>query len=249
MDFDFAIVLVVLVSFTGFFFLLDLLVLRRKREKGAPPPQWIEFPASFFPVLVIVLLLRSFLVEPFKIPTGSMIPTLLVGDYILVNKFAYGLRLPVVGTKVVPIGEPKTGDIMVFKYPENPSVNYIKRVVGLPGDTVRYENKVIYVNGNPVEQVLEAQLPPAQPQIKIYNEKLGGIEHDIMVSLERPVEGPRTWVVPEGHYFVLGDNRDNSRDSRFWGFVPEQNVVGKAFAIWMSMPGWVPSFERNRFVD
>ncbi|AUM11788.1 signal peptidase I [Ketobacter alkanivorans] len=249
MDFDFAILLVGLVAFTGVFFLLDILVFKPKRSEGELAPQWLEFPASFFPVLLIVLALRSFLVEPFKIPTGSMIPTLLVGDYILVNKFAYGLRLPILGTEIIPIGEPKTGDIMVFKYPEQPSINYIKRVVGLPGDEIRYENKVIYLNGEPVQQVLEAQLPPAQPQIKIYNETLGGVEHDIMITLERPSEPSMTWTVPEGHYFMLGDNRDNSRDSRYWGFVPDKYVVGKAFAIWMSMPGWVPSFERNRFVD
>jgi signal peptidase I len=249
MDFDFAIVLVSLVAFTGFFFLLDLLVFKPKRSADEVPPQWLEFPASFFPVLVIVLVLRSFLVEPFKIPTGSMIPTLLVGDYILVNKFAYGLRLPILGTEIVPIGEPKTGDIMVFKYPEKPSINYIKRVVGVPGDEIRYQNKMVYINGKVVSQELEAQLPPSQPQIKIYNESLGDVVHNIMITLERPAEPSKSWTVPEGHYFVLGDNRDNSRDSRFWNFVPDKYVVGKAFAIWMHMPGWVPSFERNQLVD
>ncbi|MGB3621680.1 signal peptidase I [Ketobacter sp. MCCC 1A13808] len=249
MDFDFAIVLVSLVAFTGLFYFLDLFYFSRHRSEGEPPPQWLEFPKSFFPVLVIVLVLRSFLIEPFKIPTGSMIPTLLVGDYILVNKYAYGLRVPILGTEIIPIGKPKTGDIMVFKYPENPSINYIKRVVGVPGDEIRYENKTIYVNGVAASQILEAQLPPSQPQIKIYNETLGGVEHDIMVTLDRPTEAPRTWIVPEDHYFVFGDNRDNSRDSRFWGFVPDQLVVGRAFAIWMHMPGWVPSFERNKFVE
>jgi len=249
MDFDFAIVLVSLVAFTGFFYFLDLLVLKRKRAAGEEPPDWVEFPKSFFPVLVIVLVLRSFLVEPFKIPTGSMVPTLLVGDYILVNKFAYGIRLPILGTEIIPIGKPKTGDIMVFKYPEKPSINYIKRVVGVPGDEVRYENKVVYINGEPVEQTFEAQFPPSQPDYKIFNEALGDINHDIMITMQRPVEPARTWVVPEDSYFVLGDNRDNSRDSRYWEFVPDKLVVGKAFAIWMHMPGWVPSFKRNQLVE
>ena len=153
------------------------------------------------------------------------------------------------GNEIIPIGKPKTGDIMVFKYPENPAINYIKRVVGVPGDRIRYEDKTIYVNDVPAKQIREAQIPPSQPQIKIYNETLGGVEHDIMVTLDRPVEPAKTWVVQEGEYFVLGDNRDNSRDSRFWGFVPDRLVVGKAFAIWMHMPGWVPSFKRNQLVQ
>ncbi len=249
MDFDFAIVLVSLVAFTGFFYFLDLLVFKRRRQPDEPVPQWLEFPKSFFPVLVVVLVLRSFLIEPFKIPTGSMIPTLLVGDYILVNKFAYGLRLPILGTEIVPIGEPQRGDIMVFKYPEKPSINYIKRVVGLPGDEVRYADKTVFVNDVAVETEIKAQLPPRQPRFQIYNENLGGVEHDIMLTLDRPSAPAKTWVVPAGHYFVLGDNRDNSRDSRYWNFVPNKLVVGKAFAIWMHMPGWIPSFERNRLVD
>ena len=249
MDFDFAIVLVSLVAFSGFFYLLDLFVFKPKRAPEEPIPQWLDFPKSFFPVLVVVLVLRSFLVEPFKIPTGSMIPTLLVGDYILVNKFAYGLRLPILGTEMVPIGEPKRGDIMVFKYPEQPSINYIKRVVGLPGDTIRYDNKVLYINDVEVDRELKAQQPARQPKFEIYDETLGTVQHDILLTLERPALPGQTWTVPEDSYFVLGDNRDNSKDSRFWNFVPDKYVVGKAFAIWMHMPGWVPSFKRNQLVE
>ncbi len=249
MDFDFALILVALVGFTGVVYLLELLVFRRLRAEGAPMPAIIEYPVSFFPVLLVVLLLRSFLVEPFKIPTGSMIPTLLVGDYILVNKFAYGIRLPVLGTEIISIGEPDRGDIMVFKYPEKPSINYIKRVVGLPGDTIRYEDKRVYVNDVLVEQELEAQLPAGKPEFKIYNEQLGDVNHTIMITLQPPSDRPQSWTVPPDSYFVLGDNRDNSRDSRYWQFVPDKLIVGKAFAIWMHMPGWVPSFERNQLVE
>ncbi len=249
MDFDFALILVVLVGFTGFVYLLELLFFRRRRAPDAPMPAAIEYPVSFFPVLLVVLVLRSFLVEPFKIPTGSMIPTLLVGDYILVNKFAYGIRLPVLGTEIIPVGKPQRGDIMVFKYPEKPSINYIKRVVGLPGDTIRYENKRVYVNDVLVEQELEAQLPAGKPEYKIYNEQLGDVNHSIMITLQRPGEPAESWTVPPDSYFMLGDNRDNSRDSRYWKFVPDNLIVGKAFAVWMHMPGWVPSFERNRLIE
>ena len=249
MDFDFALILVALVGFTGFVYLLDILIFRRLRGKDEPMPAWIEYPVSFFPVLLVVLVLRSFLVEPFKIPTGSMIPTLLVGDYILVNKFAYGLRLPVLGTEIIAIGKPERGDIMVFKYPEKPSINYIKRVVGLPGDTIRYENKRLYVNDVLVEQTLEAQLPAGKPEFKIYNEHLGDVNHTIMVTLQRPAESSQSWTVPPDSYFVLGDNRDNSRDSRYWQFVPDGLIVGKAFAVWMHMPRWMPSFERNQLIE
>ena len=249
MDFDFALILVVLVGVTGFVYLLDILMFRRSRPEGAPMPVWIEYPVSFFPVLLVVLVLRSFLVEPFKIPTGSMIPTLLVGDYILVNKFAYGLRLPVLGTEIVPVGKPQRGDIMVFKYPENPSINYIKRVIGVPGDKITYRNKQLFINGEPMPQVLEAQLPAGRPEFKIYTEQLDGVNHSIMVTLQRSPEAEESWIVPEDGYFMMGDNRDNSRDSRYWKFVPNELIVGKAFAIWMHMPGWIPSFERNQLVE
>lgn len=268
MDIDFSLVLVILVGVTGAIYLLDVLVFGRFRRKSAESyqaqvgnhvdqavlerklqePAWIEYPKSFFPVLFVVLVLRSFLFEPFKIPSGSMIPTLQIGDYILVNKYAYGFRLPVIGTEIIPMDKPQRGDIMVFRYPDKPTVNFIKRVVGLPGDEVRYENKRIFVNGELIEQQYIAQLPPNRPAYRIYNESLGEIDHKIHVDLGRPALPPQKWTVPDGHYFMMGDNRDHSSDSRAWGFVPDSNIVGKAFAVWMHMPGWIPSFDHNRFL-
>ena len=269
MDIDFSLVLVVLVAVTGFVYLLDIAIFSRLRmaaannykaqtgednideavlERTLREPAWIEYPKSFFPVLFVVLVLRSFLLEPFKIPSGSMIPTLQIGDYIVVNKFTYGFRLPVIGTEIVPMGQPERGDILVFRYPQKPTVNFIKRVVGMPGDEVRYENKRIFINGELVEQEYVAQLPPNRPAYRIYNESLGDVDHKIHIDLGRPAAPPQKWVVPDGHYFVMGDNRDHSSDSRVWGFVPENNIVGKAFAVWMHMPGWVPSFDHNRFL-
>jgi len=270
MDIDFSLVIVSLVGFTGFVYGIDLLFFAGKRKAAVEryrnktpesaidqdieaklllPPPWIEYPKSFFPVLFLVLILRSFLIEPFKIPSGSMIPTLQVGDYILVNKFAYGIRLPVIGTEVFPIDLPERGDVMVFKYPENPRINYIKRVIGLPGDQIHYENKQLYINGELVPRSLKAQLPPMMPQKEIYNEVLGGVEHDIQMYLNKTANYPDTWTLGEGEYFMMGDNRDNSRDSRSWGIVPEANIVGKAFAVWMHMPGWLPSFSNNRLIQ
>ncbi|CBL44518.1 Signal peptidase I (SPase I) transmembrane protein [gamma proteobacterium HdN1] len=268
MDIDFTFWLVVLVGVTGFVSLLDLAYFGPRRNAAAAryqqqagdkvepamvetlkrEPEWIEYPKAFFPVLAVVLILRSFLVEPFKIPSGSMLPTLEIGDYILVNKFAYGLRLPVLGTEVVQIGKPARGDVLVFRYPENPNINFIKRVVGVPGDKVRYEDKRLYINGELVEQRLDAQFPPSQPRVAIYNETLGNFHHETQVELHRNFQPPQEWDVPADSYLVFGDNRDNSRDSRFWGYVPDKLIVGKAFAIWMHMPSWVPSFSRNRLL-
>lgn len=268
MDIDFAFWLVIATAITGAVALLDKVLLRPRRllavaayqkESGqsvdeamvatlSREPAWVEFPKSFFPVLFIVLAVRSFLVEPFKIPTGSMEPTLLAGDFILVNKFAYGLRLPVLGTKMLPIDDPKRGDIMVFKYPENPRINYIKRVVGEPGDKISYYNKELRINGELMPQTLLAQLPVGRPRFSVLEEDLGVLKHRIKTHLGGHLS-PGEWTVPDDQYFVLGDNRDNSRDSRVWGFVPDDLVVGKAFAIWMHMPGWLPNFKRNGFVE
>lgn len=247
MDIDFSLVLVILVFSCGGVALLDKFMFAKKRAaSGAQQePAWIEYPKSFFPVLLVVLLLRSFLLEPFTIPSGSMFPTLETGDYILVNKYTYGLRLPVLGTKIIPIGEPKRGDVMVFRYPENPSINYIKRVVGLPGDKIAYFNKKLTINGNPLTYQLIAQTPEKQ----VWQEQLGAVNHQMwnFLFIDLGIEGE--WVVPPHNYFVMGDNRDNSRDSRVWGFVPDHNVVGRAFAIWMHKPDWIPSFSRNGLIN
>ncbi|MEJ2680957.1 MAG: signal peptidase I [Gammaproteobacteria bacterium] len=268
MDIDFSFWLVIATAISGMVVLLDRILLRPRRvaavsayqqEAGeradqamistlAREPGWVEFPKSFFPVLAIVLVVRSFMIEPFKIPTGSMEPTLLAGDFILVNKYVYGLRLPVLGTKILSLGDPEQGDVLVFKYPEDPSINYIKRVIAGPGDTVSYYNKELKVNGEVMSQKLLAQEPPARPEFNLSEEQLGSVSHRIKTTLGANLR-PGKWEVPAGHYFVMGDNRDNSRDSRVWGFVPDANVVGKAFAIWMHMPNWMPSFRRNGLIE
>ena len=217
-------------------------------------PWWLDWTAGLFPVILIVFLLRSFLFEPFKIPSGSMIPTLMVGDLILVNKFHYGVRLPVINKKILANNDPKRGDVMVFRYPPDPRLDYIKRVVGLPGDEITYANQKLSVNGQPVavaslgEYYDEDSLRYA-PQ---WSEKLGDVEHKILVNprlqaayggdtksfphhanCRYSVEGV-SCKVPAGHYFMMGDNRDNSQDSRYWGFVPDENIVGRAFFVWMN---------------
>jgi signal peptidase I len=216
-------------------------------------PWWLDWTAGLFPVIISVFFLRSFLVEPFKIPSGSMIPTLLVGDLILVNKFTYGLRLPVLNVKITEGTAPQRGDVMVFRYPPKPSLDYIKRVVGLPGDTVAYINKRLTINGQPVatNALPEFFDGDAMRYFKQFEEALGDKKHNLLNDDERPafvpgadnfagrdgclysVEGV-TCKVPQGHYFMMGDNRDNSLDSRYWGFVPEKNIVGRAFFVWMN---------------
>jgi signal peptidase I len=216
-------------------------------------PWWLDWTAGLFPVIIAVFLLRSFLFEPFKIPSGSMIPTLLVGDLILVNKFTYGIRLPVLNIKVTEGNKPQRGDVMVFRYPPKPSLDYIKRVVGVPGDTVAYLNKRLTINGQPVatQALPEFFDEDAMRYFKQFEEKLGDKSHRLLNDDDRPafvpgadpfegrsgcsytIEGV-TCKVPEGHYFMMGDNRDNSLDSRYWGFVPDKNIVGRAFFVWMN---------------
>jgi signal peptidase I len=276
MNFDFPTLLVALTFATGGIWLLDVVLFAPRRKKAAASqagsqegfveadeeaeeaskePLLVEYSRSFFPVILAVLVLRSFLIEPFRIPTGSMIPTLLVGDFILVNKFAYGIRLPVLNNKIVEIDEPQRGDVVVFRFPKEPSIDYIKRVVGVPGDSIGYRNKTLFINDEPAPQIpmgiyqgsgSGTGFSGTQESI----EKIGNLEHSILLNHQTPdfpsgcqVLSRGSVTVPEGHYFVMGDNRDYSNDSRCWGFVPEQNLVGKAFGIWMSWDG-----ERSGYV-
>ena len=232
----FALFMVVVLLLTGGIWLLDILLLKKRRAAGADEPVVVEYAKSFFPVILAVFLIRSFLVEPFKIPSGSMMPTLLVGDFILVNKYTYGLRVPILNHTFYEIGKPQRGDVMVFHYPKDPSLDYIKRVVGLPGDRIEYREKRLYINGQPLDMAVDGDysyVAPGLNQIhaRKYRETLGQQPHDILLVNDAPAIDGEV-VVPPGQYFAMGDNRDNSNDSRYWGFVPERNIVGRAFFIW-----------------
>ena len=284
MDFDFNLILVPATLIFFGLWLLDKLVLKQRASKGKGNENFIiTWAYDFWPVLAVVLVLRSFLFEPFNIPSDSMVPTLETGDYILVNKFQYGVRLPIVNTKVIDVGEPQRGDVAVFKYPENPKISYIKRIIGLPGDHIEFDRGQLMINGQKVQQVptefsREKDILDT-PKSIYYTETMGTHQH-----LVRLLEGQNTLVsafnyaqskkdlpyvatanerfvksngqswevtVPQGHYFAMGDNRDQSADSRFWGFVPEQNLTGHAFYIWMHKePGLhLPSFSRNGSIN
>ena len=245
MDINFPLILVVLTAVSGLMWLLDKLV-RRPVRGESPAPFYVEYTAPFFPVLLIVLVLRSFIVEPFQIPSASMVPTLQVGDFILVNKFAYGLRMPVTQTKILDVGDPQRGDVMVF-FPPGDSRYFIKRVIGLPGDHVQLFDNQLFVNGEKIEQRRIRTPFLAGYGYDIVEENLEGTRHLIRKHRVPGRLGRRvSVVVPEGHYYMMGDNRDNSSDSRVWGPVPEANVVGKAFAIWMQWDDFfsLPSFDR-----
>ena len=227
----FNLVLTVLTGFTGLLWLLDLVWLRKRRGDN-PPGATFEFFRGLFPVIGTVFVVRSFLYEPFRIPSGSMIPTLHIGDFILVNKYGYGLRCPVGDCKLVEIAEPKRGDVVVFKWPKDPTMDFIKRVVGLPGDTIRYVDKVLTVNGEVMP--VDGAVPFVDGGIiERRHEVLNGVTHDILVNPEAPARDFEV-TVPPGEYFMMGDNRDGSNDSRYWGFVPEANLKGRAVLIWMS---------------
>ncbi|MFW2374168.1 MAG: signal peptidase I [Gammaproteobacteria bacterium] len=248
MTFDFAFFLFVGTVVTGVIWALDNWLWAAKRNNAhqystdagtvtgnVKEPLIVEYSKSFFPVLLIVFLLRGFLVEPFRIPSGSMIPSLHIGDFILVNKFSYGIRLPVLNSKIIEINDPERGDVVVFRYPRDPSIDYIKRVIGLPGDHIAYYNKVLYVNGKPIKRkfVTRYNGPGEDHRANEYLEDLQGIEHSLLLLPGRSgIDGE--WIVPEGHYFMMGDNRDNSNDSRYWGVVSDKLLVGKAFMIWMN---------------
>ncbi len=271
MDINFPLILVILVFASGVVWLYDFAVLSRPRKQAvaaaeqqfspdvdrendaaylqamataAREPVVVEYAKSFFPVLLLVLVLRSFLFEPFQIPSESMVPTLEVGDFILVNKFTYGIRLPVIRTKVLSINSPERGDVMVF-FPPHKKQYFIKRVIGLPGDKIVLDNNILYINGEEQPQVFTEQVIQNYRRYNVMEEELGGATHQMRKQVLQP--GLRikrqSWVVPEGHYFMMGDNRDNSADSRKWGYVPEENIVGKAVATWMHWEGFsLPSF-------
>lgn len=300
MDFDFNLILVPITLILGLIWLADKLVVKQRKRKGKGNESLpIAWAYDFFPVLAVVLVVRSFIIEPFNIPSSSMVPTLYTGDFIAVNKYAYGLRLPLTYHKIVPTGNPEHGDVVVFRYPRHPSIYYIKRVIGLPGDTVRYDDGVLSINGTVVPTQNTDYTPPTELTDQLYTAgqqiggstltledavKLGQAEenhanynaekfgkHDYQVRYLEGVNssqygdflhqvspqvlasGGKNWQinVPEGHYFVMGDNRDRSEDGRFWGFVPDANLAGKAVYIWMhKKPGLnLPTFARNGQID
>jgi len=268
---NFPLILFLLTLITGAIWALDFFHLRKKRDPKAPVPTWIDYTASFFPILLIVFALRSFVAEPFKIPSSSMRPTLEVGDFILVNKFSYGIRLPIIEQKIVPTGDPQRGDVVVFRYPLNPSQDYIKRVIGVPGDTVEYRGKQLSINDQPLPQQKNADYSYLEGyRFETLNQftettqsAAGAREYPIAVDIQKPTlyldrvfpfprreackyfENGFRCTVPEGYYWVMGDNRDNSEDSRYWGFVPDENLRGKAFFIWFNW-GDISSFAFNR---
>jgi signal peptidase I len=249
MDFSLAMLLALIAC--GLIWGFDRLVLAPRRraaaERAGPPgaplpagkePMLVEYARAFFPVILLVFLLRSFLVEPFRIPSGSMLPSLRIGDFILVNKYVYGLRLPVVNRKIIEMDFPRRGDVIVFRFPGDNSINYIKRVAGVAGDRIVYRDKQLYVNGRLMEQTaidgyIYSEAGDQQIRARRLQENLDGTRHEILLVGDG-AQAPIEFTVPPGQYFVMGDNRDRSNDSRYWGTVPEENVVGRAFMIWFS---------------
>jgi len=234
----FPLILLILTVLCGLGVLIDNLFFKRKRQPQDKMPKLFEYAHSFFPIFFIVLVLRSFLIEPFRIPSGSLEPTLKVGDFLAVNKFIYGLRLPVFENKVLAVSEPKTGDIVVFRWPPNPKYNYVKRVIGKPHDHIVYKNKTLFINDVEAKQTFVGSTidESSGKAVDEYEEDLNGIKHQIYIN-PRNTAIDFDVTVPEGYYFVLGDNRDDSADSRYWGYLPEANLKGKAFAVWLSWDG------------
>lgn len=281
MHLDFSLILVVATLVTGLVWLLDKLIFKKRRAANSfyqkKPGVVVEYANSFFPVLALVLVLRSFLFEPFQIPSGSMLPTLKIGDFILVNKFSYGVRLPVVNTRIIPVNNPKLGDVAVFRYPLDKRLNYIKRVVGVAGDKISYHNSTLHINGQAVKRELLAKNTVESPKEELWQEQLGEASYSVY-NYPTPTYNFPEITVPEGYYFVMGDNRDHSNDSRFWcqaqpqnetgcliipgyinnrgaplvmGFVAEENLVGRAFAVWMHWPKLLslPQFSAIRTIE
>lgn len=238
MNWNFPLILTLAVIITGIISLIDVLFFAKKRQPAQKPTFLIEYSRSLFPVLLIVLVIRSFIVQPFRVPTGSLEPTVLPGDFIAVNQFAYGLRLPVLNTKVIAVGEPKVGEIAVFRWPVNPDIDFVKRVIGVPGDHIVYKDKVLYINGKEATQTYIGMATDIEPTgniaVKEYQEDLNGVKHNIIINPNGGEMQDIDVTVPAGNYFMMGDNRDNSDDSRDWGFVPESNLIGKGAMIWMS---------------
>ena len=275
MDFDFNLILVPATLFFIAVWLLDKFVLKQRATKGRGNENFIiTWAYDFWPVLAVVMVLRSFLYEPFNIPSDSMVPTLETGDFILVNKFEYGVRLPIINSKIIDVGSPERGEVAVFRYPPQPSISYIKRIVGLPGDHIVYDHGQLSINGEKVTKTpiqFSREKDSLDTPTSIYHQETLGAHTFTMRELEGvnvarqapflnyvdngkySAENGLYWEVkvPEGHYFAMGDNRDQSADSRFWGFVPEENLTGRAFYIWMHKePGFnLPSFSRNGKID
>lgn len=255
---SFELILVIVTAITGAIAYVDKVVWKPKRDRSVTTekePLLIEYSRSLFPVFLIVLVLRSFVVEPFRIPSGSMYPTLEIGDFIVVSKFSYGLKLPVTQTKILPLGEPERGDVVVFKYPKDPDVDYIKRVVGLPGDKISYIGRTLFVNGKAVSQVPMGKYKghgsgANMDGVNVVQETMAsGKDYLILQDTDKVSQDLTSIVVPEGHYFMMGDNRDYSNDSRFWGFVPEENLKGKAFGIWMNWDDGIQFDRIGRSID
>lgn len=238
MHINFPLILVVLTFLAGIVWLFDAIFFARHRKaKGGKLPVIVDYARSFFPVLLAVLVIRSFLIKPFRVPTGSLEPTILTNEFIAVNQFSYGLRLPVLNAKFFNIGEPKLGDIVVFRFPGDPRVDYIKRLIGKPGDHIVYKDKILYINGKEMQQKYikdTIDVGEGNEPVKVMEENLNGIKHLIYLRKEGGYTDSVDVIVPKHMYFMMGDNRDGSEDSRYWGFVPEKNLNGKAFFIWLS---------------